>query len=79
MKGEEYRPGQPIMLNVGRGRGRKKTRKLWVFKELKMDGKIEVEEPYSRRTKVITKARVCSTQVGVEEGRKRENYGSSRN
>ena len=58
VEGEEYRPGQPIMLNVGRGRGRKKTRKLWVIKELKKDGKIEVEEPYLRRIKVITKARV---------------------
>ena len=58
VEGEEYRPGQPIMLNAGRGRGRKKTRKLWVIKELKKDGKIEVEEPYSRRAKVITKARV---------------------
>jgi len=36
----------------------KKTKKLWVIKELKMDGKIEVEEPYSTQTKVITKARV---------------------
>ena len=48
MEGDEYRPGQPIMLNTGRGRGRKKKKKLWVIKELKMDGKIEVEEPYSR-------------------------------
>ena len=55
VEGDEYRPGQPIMVNAGRGRGRKKMKKLWVIKELKMDEKIEVEEPYSRRTKVITK------------------------
>ena len=45
MEGYEY-PGQPILLNACRGRGRKKTKKLWVIMELKMDRKIEVEQPY---------------------------------
>jgi len=40
---DEYRPGQPIMLNAGRGKGMKKIKKLWVVKKLKMDGTIEVE------------------------------------
>jgi len=30
----------------------------WVIKELKLDGKIEVEEPYTRKMKVITRALV---------------------
>jgi len=55
---DEYQPGQLIMLTVGRGKGMKKTKKLWVIKELKLDGKIEVEEPYTRKTKVITRALV---------------------
>jgi len=55
---DEYQPGQPIMLSAGRGKGMKKTKNLWVIKELKLDGKIEVEEPYTRKTKVITRALV---------------------
>jgi len=43
------------MLNIGRGKRIKKTKKLWVIKELKLDGTIEVEKPYSRKTKVITR------------------------
>ena len=58
MEKDEYRSGQPIMLNPSRGKGMKKTKKLWVIKELKMDGTIEVEELYSRKTKVITRALV---------------------
>jgi len=54
----EYQPGQPIMLSAGRGKGMKKTKKLWVIKELKLDGKIEVEKPYTRKMKVITRALV---------------------
>jgi len=58
VEGDEYRLGQPIMLNACRVRGRKKTKKLWVIKELRMAKKIEVKEPYSRRTKAITKTQV---------------------
>jgi len=49
MKEEDYRPRQLIMLNAGRGK-RMKTKKLWVIKELKLDGIIEV------KMKVIKKA-----------------------
>ena len=30
VKEDEYRPRQPIMLIAGRGKGMKKTKKLWV-------------------------------------------------
>jgi len=53
---DEYQPRQPIMLNAGRGKGMKKTKKLWVVKKLNMDGTIEVEASYSRKTKVRTRA-----------------------
>jgi len=55
---DEYCPGQPIMLKAGRGKGMKKTNKLWVIKELKMDRTIKVEDPYSRKTKVVKRALV---------------------
>jgi len=55
---DEYRLEQRIMLRAGRGKGMKKTKKLWIIKELKMDRTIEVEKPYSRKTKVITRALV---------------------
>jgi len=58
VKEDEYRLGQPIMLRASRGKGMKKTKTLWVIKELKMDGTIEVEGPYSRKTKVVTRALV---------------------
>jgi len=38
-----------------RKKGQKWNLKLWVIKELKTDGSIELEEPYSRRTKVVTR------------------------
>ena len=56
MEEDVYWPGQPIMLNAGRGKGMKNLKKLWVTKELKLNGTIEVEKPFARKTKVITKA-----------------------
>ena len=47
MEKDEYRLGKPIVLNAGRGKGMKKTKKYWIIKELKLDGTTEVEE--SRR------------------------------
>jgi len=54
---DEYRPGQPIMLRevklqIGL---KKKGSRLWLIKELKIDGTIELESPYSRMTKVVTR------------------------
>jgi len=66
MKEEEYRPRQPIMLNAGRGKGMK-TKKLWVIKKLKLDGIIEVEEPYSRKMKVIKKHRPSGTIIALDK------------
>jgi len=53
---DEYRSGQPIMLNAGRVKGMKKAKKLCVIKELMLDRTIEVEKPYTRKKKVITRA-----------------------
>lgn len=34
---------------------KKKGSRLWVIKELKTDETIELEDPYSRRTKIVTR------------------------
>ena len=48
-------PSQPMRHREVRKKGQKWNLKLWVIKELKTDGSIELEEPYSRRTKVVTR------------------------
>jgi len=54
---DEYRPGQPIMLRDAKLQIWLKTKgsRLWVIKKLKNDGTIELENPYSRRTKFVTR------------------------
>jgi len=57
VKEDEYNPGQPIRLGEARRKCKKKKAKLWDIKKLKTDGTIELEDPYSRRTKVVTKVK----------------------
>jgi len=46
-----YQPGQPSMLNAGRVKGMKKTKKLWVIKELKREGTIKFETRIQEKQK----------------------------
>ena len=50
------RPGQPIVmrkesLKISPRRFKSKWSRLWVIRDIKVDGRIEIEAPYSRRTK----------------------------
>jgi len=54
---DEFKPGKPIMFKIKFLPRRLKTKwsSLWVVKEIIIDGTIELESPYSRRIKVITR------------------------
>jgi len=54
---DAYKPGQPIMLRDVKLQIGLKTKgsRLWVIKELKTNGIVELESPYSRITKVVTR------------------------
>ena len=51
----EYRLGQPIMFREAKKGLKKKGSKLWVIKKLKIGGTIELGDPCSRQTKVVTR------------------------
>jgi len=55
VKEDEYRRGQPIKLREAKRKGKKKKAKLWVIKKLKTNETIQLEDPYSRRIKVVTR------------------------
>jgi len=42
--------------------------RLWVIRDIKVDGRIEIEAPYSRRTKLVTSAqlKLYRCEVGKE-------------
>jgi len=49
---DELRAGQPIMMRSSKLKTKRSS--LCVIKEIRTDGTIELESPYSRRTKVVT-------------------------
>jgi len=57
---DEFRHGQPIMFRNAKLKFQPRWLKtkgssLWVVKEIKTNGTIELESPYSKRTKVVTR------------------------
>ena len=53
------RPDQPIVMRkehfkISPRRLKSKWARLWVIRDIKVDGRIEIEAPYSRRTKLVT-------------------------
>jgi len=69
----ELRPGQPIVmrkesLKISPRRFKSKWSRLWVIRDIKVDGRIEIEAPYSRRTKMVTsdQLKLYRCEVGKE-------------
>ena len=67
------RPGQPTVmrkesLKISPGRFKSNWARLWVIRDIKVDGRIEIEAPYSRRTKLVTSAqlKLYRCEVGKE-------------
>jgi len=67
------RPGQPIVmrkenLKISPRRFKSKWSRLWVIRDIKVDGRIEIEAPYSRRTKMVTsdQLKLYRCEVGKE-------------
>jgi len=67
------RPGQPIVmrkehLKISPRRFKSSWARLWVIRDIKVDGRIEIEAPYSRRTKLVTSAqlKLYRCEVGKE-------------
>jgi len=67
------KPGQPIVmrkehLKISPRIFKSKWARLWVIRDIKVDGRIEIESPYSRRTKLVTSAQLKSyrCEVGKE-------------
>jgi len=54
-KEDKYSPGQPIKFREAKRGLKKKGARLWVIKKLKINRSIELEDPYSRRRKVVTR------------------------
>jgi len=57
---DEFKPGQPFKFRRGKLKFQPKWLKtkglsLRVVKKIRTDGTIELESPFSRRTKVVTK------------------------
>ncbi|XP_027936376.1 uncharacterized protein LOC114191404 [Vigna unguiculata] len=69
----ELRLGQPIVmrkehLKISPRRFKSNWARLWVIRDIKVDGRIEIEAPYSRRTKLVTSAqlKLYRCEVGKE-------------
>jgi len=73
---DDFKPGQPIMLRSVKLKFhpswlKKKGSRLWVIKEVITNGTIELESPYSRRTKVVTR-KLLQLRVVHLEGNRRQ-------
>ncbi|XP_027927803.1 uncharacterized protein LOC114184687 [Vigna unguiculata] len=67
------KPGQPIVmrkehLKISPRRFKSNWARLWVIRDIKVDGRIEIEAPYSRRTKLVTsdQLKLYRCEVGKE-------------
>jgi len=67
------RPGQPIVmrkeqLKISPRRFKSKWARLWIIRDIKVDERIEIEAPYSRRTKLVTsdQLKLYRCEVGKE-------------
>jgi len=73
----ELRLGQPIVmrkenLKISPKRFKSKWSRLWVIRDIKVDGRIEIEAPYSSRTKLVTsdQLKLYRCEVGKEHTKK---------
>ena len=55
-------------LKISPRRFKSKWARLWIIRDIKVDGRIEIEAPYSRRTKLVTsdKLKLYRCEVGKD-------------